>query len=60
MLSSPWGVPEELGMKKSEEEYLPAMYLDWEEGPRPRMGGWEKGGRGQVQVVFCLAVNKRT
>jgi len=49
---------EELGVKKSEEGYLPDMYLDREEGPRPGVDEQEKGGRGRVQVVFVWLSTK--
>jgi len=51
-------MPEELGVKKSKEEYLLCMYLDRKEGPGPGMSGGEKGGRGQVQVVFVWLSTK--
>ena len=51
---------EELGVDKNKEEGFPGMYLDGEKVPWSEGDGPEKEGRGQVQVMFCLVVNKRT
>jgi hypothetical protein len=47
-------------VKESKGESIPEMYLDGGDEPWPKGGGQERGGRGRVQVVFCLVVNKRT
>jgi hypothetical protein len=51
---------EGLWINKSNEHSLPDLYINEGEWPRPKLGGQGKAGRGRVQVVFCLVVNKGT
>jgi hypothetical protein len=53
-------VSEGLQVKESNENSLPNMYTTKGEELRTELGGEGKGGRGRVQVVFCLVVNKGT